>query len=81
MFKHIVYVDETIPTSDYTKISNRQYTNDQLWQKIADDFKFAYDHLPDTQVEKGRPTQAAASAYLAKGDALQSLSPEMKRMK
>ena len=66
MFKHIVYVDETIPTSDYTKISNRQYTNDQLWQKIADDFKFAYDHLPDTQVEKGRPTQAAASAYLAK---------------
>lgn len=66
MFKHIVYVDETIPTTDYTKISNRQYTNDQLWQKIADDFKFAYDHLPDTQVEKGRPTQAAASAYLAK---------------
>ena len=41
------------------KISNRQYTNDQLWQRIADDFKFAYDHLPDTQVEKGRPTQAA----------------------
>lgn len=66
MFKHIVYVDETIPTSDYTKISNRQYTDDQLWQKIADDFKFAYDHLPDTQVEKGRPTQAAAAAYLAK---------------
>lgn len=66
MFKHIVYVDETIPSADYTKISNRQYTDDQLWQKIADDFKFAFDHLPDTQVEKGRPTQAAASAYLAK---------------
>lgn len=71
MFKNIVIVDETIPTEQYTKISNVQYTSDEQWQKIADDFKFAFQNLPDTWIQdgqtiKGRPTRAAASAYLAK---------------
>ena len=40
--------------------------NDEAWQQIANDFQFAYDNLPDTQADKGRPTRAAAAAYLAK---------------
>ena len=40
--------------------------NDESWQQIANDFQFAYDNLPDTQADKGRPTRAAAAAYLAK---------------
>lgn len=50
----------------YNELSNTTYTNDEQWQKIADDFQFAYDNLPEVQIEKGRPAQAAAAAYLAK---------------
>lgn len=66
LFSKIVIVDETIPTDDYTSLSNVTYTNDEEWQKIADDFKYAYDNLPEVQGEVGRPTKAAAAAYLAK---------------
>lgn len=66
MFKKIVIPDENVTEEEYATLSNNVYNNDEQWQKIADDFKFAYDNLPETQVEKGRPTQAAAAAYLAK---------------
>lgn len=68
LFKYIPVITETTGTTseDYRKVSNREYTNDELWQKVADDFQYAYDNLPETQVEKGRPTKAAAAAYLAK---------------
>lgn len=59
-------MDENLSPSDYNNLSNTTYTNDEGWQLIADDFKFAFDNLPVTQTEKGRPTRAAAAAYLAK---------------
>lgn len=69
LFKYVPVIDENVAedTEAYRKISNRQYSNDELWQKIADDFQFAYDNLPAVQVaDKGRPSKAAAAAYLAK---------------
>ncbi len=67
LFKNIVLVtDENLQEEDYALLSNVEYTNDESWQKIADDFKFAYDNLPAVQEDKGRPAKAAAAAYLAK---------------
>ena len=67
LFKKIVIVnDENMEPDAYNELSNTTYTNDEQWQKIADDFQFAYDNLPEVQIEKGRPAQAAAAAYLAK---------------
>jgi hypothetical protein len=66
LFKNIPYIDETLSDNDILKVSNRQYTNDQLWNKIAEDFQFAITNLPITQPEAGRANQLAAKAYLAK---------------
>jgi starch-binding outer membrane protein, SusD/RagB family len=66
IYRNIPYVDETLGVDDIANLSNRQFTNDQLWDKIAADFQFASENLPATQNEKGRPTQAAAYGYLAK---------------
>lgn len=66
LFKHVPYVDENTPVDEYETVSNRVLTNDELWQKIADDFQYAVDHLPPTQSEVGRANRAAAAAYLAK---------------
>ncbi|WP_210521654.1 RagB/SusD family nutrient uptake outer membrane protein [Hymenobacter terricola] len=66
VFKHVPYIDETVATSDYATISNVALTNDALWGKIADDFRFAAANLPATQPEIGRATKSAAQAYLAK---------------
>lgn len=67
-WKWIPYIPETATPDDITQISNRpdDMANDlPLWQKIADDFKFAADNLPPTQPEIGRANQFAAKAYLA----------------
>lgn len=67
LYKNIVFVmDENLASDEYNNLSNTEYNNDAGWQLIADDFQFAYDNLPVTQADKGRPTKAAAAAYLAK---------------
>ncbi|GHT21579.1 glycan metabolism protein RagB [Bacteroidia bacterium] len=66
LFKNIPYIDETIAITDYGTISNVALNNDELWAKIADDFQYATDNLPDTQPEKGRANRFSAAAYLAK---------------
>lgn len=66
LFKHVPYVDENTPVDEYETISNRELTNDELWQKIADDFEYAVEHLPLSQSEIGRANKSAAAAYLAK---------------
>lgn len=66
LFKNIVIPDENVASEDYVNLSNVEYTNDGQWKKIVDDFEFAYKNLPEVQEEVGRPTQAAAAAYLAK---------------
>lgn len=73
LFKQMPWVESEIPaefnddlTAYVSTISNVQYSSDSLWQKIADDFKAAYDRLPATKTDLGRPDKYAASAYLAK---------------
>jgi hypothetical protein len=51
---------------DYGNISNTEFTNDEGWAKIAEDLEFAFNVLPETQADKGRPTRAACAAFLAK---------------
>ncbi len=66
IFNKIPYVDETMSPEDISSLSNVAYTNDELWQKIADDFEYAYNNLPEEQDEVGRANKYAAAAYLAK---------------
>ena len=67
LFKKIVIAnDEALDQEGYNNLSNDVYTNDESWAEIAGDFEFAYKNLPVTQEDKGRPTRAAAAAYLAK---------------
>lgn len=66
LFKNIPYIDETVPVADYGTISNVALSNDALWQKIADDFKFGVEHLPARQMDRGRADKYAAAAYLSK---------------
>lgn len=65
-FKFFPYIDENTPTDQYDKVSNDELTDQELWGKLIDDFRFAVENLPETQEEVGRPTKFAAEAYLAK---------------
>ncbi len=66
LFKYVPYIDENVPQDSITQVSNRVFTNDELWDKIAEDFEFAANNLPATQPEVGRANEFAARAYLAK---------------
>ena len=67
LFKKIPFVNKLNMTEeDYNNLSNTEYTNDEGWQQIINDLEDAYAVLPVTQTEKGRPTKAAAAAFLAK---------------
>ena len=67
LFKNIPFVvDENLSYDDYNKLSNTTYTNNEGWQLIIDDLMEAYNTLPQTQQDKGRPTKASAAAFLAK---------------
>lgn len=65
-YKHIPYVDETIPTEEYINVSNVEYTDQQLWDKIIAEFRFAAETLPEYNEDKGRANKGMAKAYLAK---------------
>ena len=67
LFKNIVFANEPgLSPDEYNNLTNTKYSNDEGWAQIAADFEYAFNNLPDKQVEKGRPTKAAAAAYLAK---------------
>jgi len=66
VFKMVPYIDDTYSAEDIPNVSNVALTNDQLWQKIADDFQYAYDNLPEKQTDAGRANKYSAAAYLAK---------------
>lgn len=65
-FRFFPYIDENTPTDEYDKVSNDTLTDQELWGKLIDDFRFAVANLPEKQTEVGRPTRFAAEAYLAK---------------
>lgn len=67
LFKYIPFANqESLSPEEYNRLSNTLYTNDEGWAQIAADFEYAFNVLPDVQVEKARPTRGAAAAYLAK---------------
>ena len=67
LFKNIPFVNKLNMTeADYNNLSNTEYTNDEGWQQIINDLEDAFKVLPQTQKDKGRPTKAAAAAFLAK---------------
>lgn len=65
LYKNIPIFDENASADDILKVSN-DLGNDESWNKIAADFQFAVDNLPETQPEIGRANKLAAQAYLAK---------------
>jgi len=66
LFNRVPFVDENDSNDDILQISNTEYTSDELWDKIAEDFQYAMDNLPETQSQVGRANKYAAAAYLAK---------------
>ncbi|HDQ15789.1 MAG TPA: RagB/SusD family nutrient uptake outer membrane protein [Bacteroidetes bacterium] len=65
-FKFFPYIDENTPEKDYDTVSNDDLSDQELWGKLIEDFRYAVEKLPNNQVEVGRPTKFAAKAYLAK---------------
>lgn len=66
MFKYVPYVTEQTLPEEYSLISNRDLTDQELWEAIASNFEFAADNLPANQSQVGRVNRNAAYAYLAK---------------
>ncbi len=67
LYKNIPFVvNESLTYDEYNSLSNTTYTNDEGWQLIINDLMEAYNTLPTVQADKGRPTKAAAAAFLAK---------------
>ncbi|AMJ95486.1 hypothetical protein AVL56_15025 [Alteromonas stellipolaris] len=64
--KHIPWIDETMTQEDILSASNRDLTDQQLWDKIAEDFRVGAETLPDVQVDVGRASALSAKAFLAK---------------
>ena len=71
-FKHIPYVDETMTSEQIKQASNVDFTDQQLWDKIAADFRSAADVLPLQQAQIGRANQVSAKAFLAKVELFQA---------
>ncbi len=65
LYKNIPIFDENATSEDILKTSN-DLGDEESWNKIAADFQFAIDNLPETQPELGRANKLAAQAYLAK---------------
>lgn len=66
IYNQVPYVDESVEAAEDYYVSNTDMSSEQLWEKIAADFTAAYEALPETQDDPGRPTKMAAQAYLAK---------------
>lgn len=64
--KHIPWIDENMSQDEMLTATNREYTDQELWDKIAADFDFAANNLPNTQADVGRASALSAKAYLAK---------------
>ncbi|MBR1929459.1 MAG: RagB/SusD family nutrient uptake outer membrane protein [Paludibacteraceae bacterium] len=67
LYKNIPFViKENMSQDDYNNLSNTSFSNDEGWGAIISDLEIAYKSLPVMQADKGRPTQAAAAALMAK---------------
>lgn len=67
LYKNIPFIlNANLTYEEYGQLSNTEYSNDEGWAAIARELEEAYEVLPVTQSEKGRPTKAACAAFLAK---------------
>ena len=64
--KHIPWIDETMTQDQILSATNRELNDQELWDRIAADFEFAANNLPQTQEDVGRASALSAKAYLAK---------------
>ena len=65
LYKNIPIFDENASSDEILTIPN-DLSNEDSWNKIAADFQYAIDNLPETQPELARANKFAAQAYLAK---------------
>ena len=65
-YKRVPFLDETVPVEEILQISNVALTDQQLWDRIAEDFRYGVENLPDDQPAVGRANKQKARAYLAK---------------
>lgn len=68
MFRQIPWIDvEVFKNNAQEQTPNNQYTYEQLFDKVINEFKLAYDALPATVEDGGgRANKIAAASYLAK---------------
>ena len=67
LYKNIPFIMKSDLTyEEYNALSNREFTNDEGWQQIINDLLAAFNTLPESQEELGRPTKGAAAAFLTK---------------
>lgn len=68
VFRQIPWIDENVEDAGTQEsVRNDEYTYEQLFGKVIDDFKSAYDVLPVKEPgQDGRANKIAAAAYLAK---------------
>lgn len=68
MFRQIPWIDEEVfQNSTQEQTPNNQYTYEQLFQKVINEFELAYNALPEEVTDGGgRANRIAAAAYLAK---------------
>lgn len=67
MFRQVPWIDETtVQEGAHEQTPNNEFTYEELFGKIIDDFKEAYSVLPEKQSDGGRVNKIAAAAYLAK---------------
>lgn len=68
MFRQIPWIDEYVFENNLQEQTpNDQFTYEQLWEKVINEFELAYKALPDEPTDgAGRANRIAAAAYLAK---------------
>lgn len=71
---------DNVPWIDENTVDFKQKNDQDIWPKIEEDFKYAWENLPETQSDAGRVNKWAAGAYLAKVYMYQHKYPEAKTL-
>ncbi len=67
MFRQVPWIDEAVlQNGTHEQTRNDEFTYEELFSKVIQDFQDAYDVLPEEQADGGRVHKIAAAAYLAK---------------
>jgi hypothetical protein len=80
LFKYVPYIDEEMTEEEIKVTSNRQYTDQELWNKIADDFEFAAANLPPHR-HRRESHQMGRQGLSCKNTALSAYETERMNMK